>query len=247
MNHLSKLIRLIYPPRCAVCREFLPEDREETFERPCPFCRSCLSRFRTITSPLCTICGKPFVSDEGEDHTCGDCIGKRTFYEAARGPYLYEGPLMEAVHQLKYGGKAFLADYLGGLLADFAEGWVKTSPPALTMPVPLHPARLRQRGFNQSLLLARYVADRLKTPLDFLSLRRIRYTAPQTGLGMKERRKNVRSAFEVINPAAVKGRRLLLVDDVTTTGSTLNECARAIKKGGGETVICLVLTRTGNT
>jgi ComF family protein len=152
---------------------------------------------------------------------------------------------MEAIHQFKYGAKGFLADSLGPLLARFAEGRVKESYEYLTIPVPLHPRRLRERGFNQSLLLARHVAGKLNTELDFLSLRRVRYTLPQTGLGKEERRKNVRGAFQVRNPEAVKGKTVLLVDDVATTGNTLNECARVLIRSGCKKVFCLVLAKTG--
>jgi ComF family protein len=112
------------------------------------------------------------------------------------------------------------------------------------MPVPLHPKRLRERGFNQSLLLAERVAAALNADLDFSSLKRIRYTQPQTELGSEERKKNVRKAFGVSEREAVKGRAVLLVDDVATTGSTLNECARTLKRAGCRHVFCLVLART---
>jgi ComF family protein len=112
------------------------------------------------------------------------------------------------------------------------------------IPVPLHPKRLRERGFNQSLLLARNVASSLGTELDFLSLRRIRYTQPQTGLKSDERRKNVSRAFELKDRKCVKGRTVILVDDVATTGNTLNECARVLRRSGCARVFCLVLART---
>ena len=115
------------------------------------------------------------------------------------------------------------------------------------MPVPLHPKKLRERGFNQSLLLARHIAAQLDVELDFLSLRRIRYTQPQTGLKRDERRKNVRKAFGLKDPKAVRGRTVLLVDDVTTTGNTLNECARLLKRSGAEDVYSAVLARTAGT
>jgi competence protein ComFC len=104
--------------------------------------------------------------------------------------------------------------------------------------------RLRERGFNQSLLLAKVVADDLGTQLDYLSLIRKRHTRAQTGLRKDERRKNVKDAFSVIYPEMMKGRKILLVDDVFTTGHTLNECARTLKKSGAIAVICLTLART---
>jgi ComF family protein len=116
----------------------------------------------------------------------------------------------------------------------------------LVIPVPLHPRRLRERGFNQSLLLARHVARALGAELDFMSLRRERYTLPQTGLTREARRKNVRRAFRVIAKAPVRKREVLLIDDVATTGNTLDECARVLRKAGCDRVVCLVLARAAD-
>jgi ComF family protein len=246
MNLLKNLIDIIYPPRCPICGKFLLDEKTATGDEAILFCRACLADFQRVTSPLCPVCGMPFVSRVGEDHLCEECLRKRPFYEAAGAAYLYEGALMEAIHRFKYGSKSFLADSLGPLLAQFAQSWLKESNEYLTIPVPLHAKRLRERGFNQSLLLARHVSEQLNTELDFLALRRIRYTSPQTGLGKDDRRKNVRRAFEIMNSKAVKGKTVLLVDDVFTTGNTLNECARALKKSGCNKVFCLVLARAGN-
>jgi ComF family protein len=151
---------------------------------------------------------------------------------------------MTAIHDLKYAGRSHLARSLGPLLASYAASWLGRGDGLLVMPVPLHPGRLRERGFNQSLLLARHVASRLEADLDYLSLRRIRFTQPQTRLTGDERKKNVRRAFGVNAKTGLKGRSVLLTDDVATTGSTLNECARALKKAGVKEVYCLVLART---
>jgi ComF family protein len=189
------------------------------------------------------VCGRPFSDGIDVDHWCEDCLKKKPQYEAVGAPYLYEGVVMTAVHELKYGARSQVADSLGLLLADFTNRWLPSREGLLTMPVPLHPKRLRERGFNQSLLLAKKVAGELGTVLDFLSLRRVKYTQPQTGLGKDERRKNVRRAFKVVNPKAVKKKTILLVDDVTTTGNTLNECARVIKRAGSKKVYCIVFAR----
>jgi ComF family protein len=245
MNLFTKLMDIIYPPRCHVCQVFLSEDDPIKSTTASLFCQTCLTGFRKISPPLCSICGTPFSSETEDDHPCETCLRKRPHYEAARAPYLYEDTLMKAIHQFKYGAKSALADSLGPLLAHFAESWVR-EPGVLTMPVPLHPKRLRERGFNQSLLLARHVAKKLAAGLDFLSLRRVRHTPPQTALGSEERRKNVRGAFEVIDAEAVKGKVVLLIDDVATTGNTLNECARVLNKSGCKKVLCLTLARAAN-
>ncbi|MCP4681941.1 MAG: ComF family protein [Desulfobacterales bacterium] len=243
MNLLNKLIDIIYPPRCPICNEFLLENIHES--GAVSICRTCASDFREIISPLCPVCGVPFTHDMEEDHLCGECLEKRPLYETLRAPYYYEGAIMEAIHRFKYGEIRYLADYLGPLLAEFAENRVNRPDSFLIIPVPLHPKRLRERGFNQSLLLARHVSGQLKTELDFLSLRRVRYTQPQTTLAKDARRKNVKGAFQLKDPGLVKGRKVLLVDDVATTGNTLNECTRVLERAGCKKVFCLALARTG--
>ncbi len=150
---------------------------------------------------------------------------------------------MKAIHEFKYGGKSFLAKPLGLILSDYARTWLDGRQNLHIMPVPLHPRRVRERGYNQSLLLAEGIAKSLGAEIDFLSLRRTRYTKPQTELGSEERSRNVRRAFSVHNRDKVKGKSILLVDDVATTGSTLNECARVLRKAGCREVFCLVLAR----
>ncbi|MBN1848965.1 MAG: ComF family protein [Deltaproteobacteria bacterium] len=150
---------------------------------------------------------------------------------------------MEAIHRFKYGGKTNLTRSLGPLLASFALMWLNKTDHLLIMPVPLHPKKLRGRGFNQSLLLAREIQSSLEVELDFLTLKRIRDTQPQASLKRIERRKNVHRAFAINTKKALKGRTVLLVDDVATTTSTLDECARVLKRAGCVRVFCLVLAR----
>jgi ComF family protein len=244
MNALKSLIDLIYPPRCTICQAFLQDQNTLQGNQHLPFCQDCFKEFTEIKSPICSLCGRPFSEGVEQDRVCEDCLRRRPSYDVARAPYLYDGALMTAIHELKYAQRTHLADSLGSLLASFAQTWIGELKGYLIMPVPLHPRRLRSRGFNQSLLLARCVASKTGSDLDFLSLRRTRFTKPQTELTSEERKKNVRKAFEVVNPEAVKGKTIVLVDDVATTGSTLNECAKALKKAGADSVLCLVLART---
>ena len=244
MDILHAILDIVYPPKCTVCTTLLwetggPHDPDKRF-----FCRPCFEQFSQITSPFCIHCGRPFPSRVVEDHTCEDCLTRPPLFEALRAPFLYEGPLMEAIHQFKYGGKRFLAKPFGTLLAKYAQQWIPYKKGLLIMPVPVHPKKLKEREFNQSLLLARPISTRLEGDLDFLSLRRIRNTLPQTGLKGAERRRNVLKAFALEDKSPVTGRTILLVDDVATTGHTLNECARVLKKGGAKEVLCLVLART---
>jgi ComF family protein len=244
MSLLRKFVDLLYPPRCPICRAFLcEEDRQDG--SPEGFCGNCLGGFSKLGPPLCPICGDPFRTGIEEDHLCEECLRRRPFFDKILAPYLYEGRIMDAVHQFKYQGKTHMAKALGPILASFGQKRMSEEREWIVMPVPLHRKKLRERGFNQSLLLARQVAPRLGAVLDYSSLCRTRDTQAQMELRKQERRKNVRRAFECIDPKAVKGKAVLLIDDVATTGSTLNECARVLKRAGCRKVLCLVVARAG--
>ncbi len=244
MKFLSQLIDIIYPPRCHICGRYLSFDKDHPSSHH--LCNDCSANLIPITHPICTVCGHPFPTSKGQDHLCENCLRKRPWYDFVRSPYLYSGPLMEAIQRFKYNSETHLTSSLGTLLSSFARAWVPDQPAAdfLTIPVPLHRRRLKERGFNQSLLLAKVLASDLGTQLDYLSLIRKRYTRAQTGLKKEERRRNVKDAFSVIYPDIIKDKKIILVDDVFTTGHTLNECARTLKKSGATCVICLTLART---
>jgi len=149
--------------------------------------------------------------------------------------------LQKAIQLFKYQGKVRLASALGDLMTA-AMGSLPEAD--VLMPVPLHPSRLREREFNQSLLLADAVNRRLRLPLSYTNLVRLRETPPQTNLSRAARRKNLRQAFTVLRPGEVAERRILLVDDVFTTGTTVNECAKALRKAGAADVYVWTLART---
>lgn len=156
---------------------------------------------------------------------------------------VHEGVVRDRIHQLKFGAQIEWAPPLVELLEIAHSGW-ELPHPDLIVPVPLHPKRLKERGFNQSGLLAGELAHRLKAPVSFDALKRKSQTQPQTRLNREERLKNVKGAFEVTDAGKVRGRRVLLVDDVFTTGTTLSECARTLKRKGGATeVVALTVTR----
>lgn len=235
------LLDIIFPPRCSLCDRFI-DDKLRSFDST-DFCSECVSSFKRLTSPHCTVCWVPMKGSEDENHLCGACSDNRPVYTEAAAPFIYEGLIADAIHQLKYGKKTYLSHSLGPFMASLAEGWIGRKSGLITIPVPLHPKRLRERGFNQSLLLARQVAKALKLELDYLSLRRVRHTSPQMALGMKERHENVKEAFEVAGRKTFKDRAILLIDDVATTGTTLNECAKALTAAGASEVFCLTLAK----
>ena len=168
MKLLKLITDIIYPPRCGVCSDFLWEAPLKGSTSALSICPACLNGFHPLASPLCSLCGAPFSSEVLEDHPCEDCLRHPPTYDAAGAPYLYEGSLLEAIHHLKYHGKTSLVGSLGLLLAGFAKDWLgETLSDFLIIPVPLHPSKLRERGYNQSLLLARRLANGAKSQPGF--------------------------------------------------------------------------------
>jgi ComF family protein len=205
-----------------------------------------------VRSPLCTCCGEPFSSREGPDHFCEQCLRRARHFRRARALAVYDGCLAALIQSFKYRGKVQLARPLGALLLGAFGFYWGSAGVDLIVPVPLHRSRLRRRGFNQALLLidrwpsmARAGAASLgSTAIEPRVLRRLRPTPPQTGLQRRERRHNLRGVFGLKDANRVKGRRVLLVDDVLTTGATADECARVLVQAGARWVDVLTLART---
>jgi ComF family protein len=174
---------------------------------------------------MCQRCGKPLVSDSAT--YCGECLTSEPAFEYARSFGLYDGVLRKAINHLKYYGMRRVA----GPLAEMMIGMQLPQADAV-VPVPLYKSRHRQREFNQSALVARQLARNLKADLIINNLTKIRDTVPQVGLRYKERIKNVRNAFRVEDEGNISGKKIILVDDVVTTGSTIRECAKVLKKAG---------------
>jgi len=234
---LTALAELLFPSLCLSCGQILPERGGH------PFCPDCYSGIRFITAPLCPVCGIPYPAEESPDHTCGDCLQNKRNIGTARSLGIYKSVLLDAIHAFKYGGNLALGESLGRLMADHDYPSFRIDDYSLIVPVPLHPRRLRQRGFNQSVILAREIARRHGIAMEFRTLRRVVDTESQAGLKKEERRSNIRKAFGMSDPDRVSGKHVLLVDDVYTTGSTLGECARTLLKGGAESVGALTLAR----
>jgi ComF family protein len=209
-----------------------------------PLCDQCRQSIRLIQPPFCYRCGRPFDPLAQGAPLCSECRRGDFRFDGSRSAGRFEGNLREAIHALKYRGRTRLAQPLGEMLAHC---WAQFAPQGaevqLVIPVPLHVTRARERGFNQSELLARVVAQTHEVALNTTVLRRVRPTRPQIALSRSERADNVRGAFEVRDASAVKGHTVLLVDDMFTTGATLNECARALRHAGAEGVYCLTLAR----
>ena len=198
-------------------------------------------------SPLCSRCGVPFATLGDEDHACGRCRQHPPHFAQARACAIYDAaadathPLKAVLQRYKYNRDVGLARPLGDLLAQRARFDVHAYD--VVMPVPLHLDRLRWRGFNQAHFLADILARARGLRIDPFSLHRVLSTAPQVELNEAQRRQNVARAFRVSRPQCVRGRRILLFDDVYTTGATVNECSRVLRQAGARRVDVLVLAR----
>ena len=214
-------------------------------------CPVCIRGMVGVESPICVCCGLPFKSRQGHDHPCGECIDASKKFRIARAPLVYEQILTKVIHCFKYQGKIQLARPLGKLLhTTFRRFWDQDSIDMI-VPVPLHIKRLRKRGFNQAYLLVRNwntTAGKDGSGLPDLRVERdvlIRtaFTKPQSTLGRAERGVNIKNAFTLADPDKIADKRILLVDDVYTTGATVDECARILLKFGARQVDVLTLAR----
>jgi ComF family protein len=225
---IAKLLLQLFPSTCPSCDS--PSDSISS----APFCKNCWSGIRRYVGPACAACATPFSSENAV--ICGDCIKKPPLFSKAMSFGIYEGILAEAINRYKFHGIKRLAGPLGAFLLDFAPAGIDA-----VVPVPLSITGLRNRGFNQSLLLAKAFSDKKDIPLVMDGLLKCRETGPQIGLSAKERTKNLKDAFRTSR--RFDGKRVLLVDDVMTTGSTANECAKQLLKAGAEDVSVLTLAR----
>ena len=237
----ARLVRetllLVYPPMCAGCSRAFYSDR--------PFCPACSLAPDLIAEPYCPLCGIPFGSEKTTSHLCADCLGSVHRFDRARATGFYQGLVREVIHRFKYGGQTFLANPLARMLIGPGKELTRLHRIDRIVPVPLHYKRLRQRGFNQASLLARGLGSLLKIPVDYSSLKRTRWTDPQIGLSRNQRAANVKGAFSLKAREKIKGKGVLLLDDVLTTGETVNQCVGVLKKdGGAREVVVLTVART---
>jgi len=236
LRHLLGIIGdICFPPRCLFCGVDLPPGEKLLL------CGDCRPNLTLLSGDCCPRCGKPHRAAAG-DHLCGPCLRGDTRFDLARSVAAYEGPLRDCIHAFKYGRQTACLATFGLLFRQVATDRFLFDAD-LILPVPLHKSRLRQRGFNQSAMLAREFFAEQRRKISPSVLLRHRPTAPQTSLSGRQRRTNLRGAFSVKHRDRVEGKRVLLVDDIYTTGSTLNECARTLRKAGAARVTALTLAR----
>ncbi len=196
-------------------------------------CHACAAELPRLPQERCPCCALPTPNGE----ICGRCLANPPHYDSTQSAFAYDFPLDKLVQSFKYGHQLALAGFLGQQIAALAGG-IEAD---LIIPLPLHPNRLRERGFNQALELARPVSRATSLPIDTGSCKRVRHTPAQAELPWRERVKNIRGAFHCT--ADFSGKRLLLIDDVMTTGASIDECARTLKLHGAASVSVLVVAR----
>ncbi len=220
---------LVYPRACAVCGTQDPADGTH-------LCWDCRSEIQWIQPPFCSRCGTPVSGRIDHAYECAACTARKIHFDAARAAGRMEGPLAEMIHLLKYRNGFWIASDLADLLQAALRTHFDPGEIDAAGFVPLFPSRRRDRGYNQAEVLARLLCRRSGVALLKRGLVRTRPTPTQTLLTASARADNVRNAFRVPNPKWVEGRRILLVDDVMTTGSTVNECSRVLKAAGAARV-----------
>lgn len=232
----GSLLDAVIPPRCLKCGEVVANTGA--------LCAQCFEKISFITAPLCQSCGIPFSDiylENPDSLICGTCVENPPVFERARAVIVYNDDSRSLITRFKYADRTDLAPAFarwmtrvgGDLLADAD----------VILPVPLHRWRLLTRTYNQSAYLARRIAQLSGVPAEYGALRRVKATPSQGGLSASARKRNVASAFAIIKPEAVSGKRIVLVDDVLTTGATLNACAKVLRHSGATAVDAIVIGR----
>jgi len=235
-NWLNSLVGLVYPANCLICRKPLGKDIAN------PVCSNCLNKLDKNLPPFCAKCGGSLKANELTQGVCVPCRNRNYYFKRAWSPFIYQGIMEELIHLFKYRNKPQLAKPLSQIMIDFINNYnLSLKGFDLLVAVPLHPSKLREREYNQAQLLARNISQALKIPLSEGNLQRHKPTQAQSSLQTKERWENVLGAFGLKNPGDFKDKRILIIDDLLTTGATCNEVARTLLKADAHSAFCLTL------
>ncbi|MDD5772993.1 MAG: ComF family protein [bacterium] len=223
---IDAFVDFIWPPKCLICDNSLEDGKKF-------ICDECAKGVNLFSPPFCFHCGKPlFYSGDLSERLCAPCKEKKGHFDRAFIIGSYENSLREAVHQFKYNKKAALRKYFSVLINDYVEKNNVLDKVDVIVPVPLFLTKKRERGFNQSELLAKEISKKWSLPVSTKNLYRARHTEPQYNLDYTGREKNIKGAFKLKDKDIIEGKRVLLIDDVVTTGATINECSRILKNEG---------------
>ncbi len=226
---------LLYPPLCGFCRGSVENGKL--------LCASCDANAVPISGPACQICSEPFEGEIDHPFTCANCAERKFHFDYAVASYRSTGIVRECIHRFKYNHQFWLRHLLTQWLeSNLQDRRLAENRPDCLVPVPLHPARKRERGFNQAQVLAELLSKKTGTPI-WTGLERHRFTDSQTQFDREKRMENLRNAFQIRHTSEVRNLHLLLIDDVLTTGTTVDECARVLMQAGAASVRVAAVAR----
>ena len=236
-NWFTAGLGFFYPEWCQFCQKSRAPAAEGLI------CDQCRAQVKYVNPPFCRRCGLPHDGDLTTSFECSNCQDVEWHFSSARAAVISSGIVRETVHRYKYQRALWFEPFLAGLLVRAAAPELQVLKPSFVMPVPLHPVKEREREFNQAGRLAARLASALNVPLNTKVLRRVSFTMTQTKLSRGQRAANMQGVFGLHPGAEVKGRRIVLVDDVLTTGATTNACAQVLRTAGAAEVCVWTVAR----
>ena len=235
MQIVRQSLDLLFPPQCGLCREIIADNGE--------ICGDCWQKLNFISDPLCNQCGYPHEFDMGAEAQCAACMANPPEFHGHRSALYYDEHSKRLVTDLKYYDKPIMVRRLAQWMSQSAPDWLMKEN-VLLIPIPLHRYRLWKRKYNQSALLAKEIARQYKLEVALEGVIRIRNSPPQASLPRTKRLGNLKNTFMLHPKLEAKNRTIILVDDVMTTGATINACAKLLKKAGASRILCITLART---
>ncbi|SPE62674.1 putative Competence protein F [Verrucomicrobia bacterium] len=230
-------LAFVYPETCQLC-ELARATPADGF-----VCADCWLRVHFIKPPFCERCGLPFPGEISAPFECANCRELELHFRSARSAVVARDPVLEVIHRYKYHGALWFEPFLAGLLIRQAPAELAREKWDFIVPIPLHPRKQREREFNQAERLARHLSAATHIPVHSRLLRRVVHTRTQTLLSRQERQANVRDAFALCRSASLQGRRIVLLDDVMTTGATTNAAAKTLRAAGAAEVCVWTVAR----
>lgn len=227
---LREMAEIFYPPHCPVCDEIM---------RPGEMlCESCRQKVHTVSEPVCKRCGKPLQNERLE--YCTDCTKRSHAFRQGKAVFVYRGGIRESMYRFKYGNRREYAAFYAKEAAKLYKDWIRKNKIEVIVPIPMYLWKKRRRGYNQAEVFASALGRELGLPVEKNLIRRVRNTVPQKKLNDKERIRNLKNAFQLV-PDIVKYNQILLIDDIYTTGSTMDAVAGTLLCGGAKNIyfICI--------
>jgi len=232
---LKNLLDWLYPPTCIACHKLIPLNHAQP--RDMMLCKMCQTLFEPIIPPICNTCGTP---TENAVERCVSCYGKSFYFTTNRAMFLYDELMRDLLLELKFKQNKQIAHSLGKLWAMHVSDTFNYKDNTFFVPLPMHQKKQRERGFNQAEILTQHLSNRLNIPMENTLLRTID-TPPQSGLHPRQRIENVHGAFDVAKGINPQGKNYIIIDDIYTTGASLNACAKVLKEAGALGVSCMTL------